>query len=252
MARASTRQPAARAGTPTQLQRDHYAETASSYDEAFVHEGDEHFVALDFVSTLIAGKGYRSVLDVGSGTGRGIRYLLDRHEGLEIRGVEPVRELIDQAETANGVPEGTIIEGSGESLPFDTDSFDVVCELGVLHHVPNPEGLITEMTRVARRAIFLSDENRFGRGRRTTRLARFALWHTGLWPLAFRIRHRGRRYVRNPEDGGVAYSYSVYDSLGQLNEWAERVFVVPTVPASESFAHPLLSASHGLLCAIRD
>src|SRR3954463_15658049 len=110
------------ARTQRQIQRDHYAETASSYDEHFVHEGDEHFVALGFISALIAGNGYGSVLDVGAGTGRAIAYLLDRHDDLELRGVEPVRMLIDQAEVANGVPEGLIVEGSGEALPFDDDS----------------------------------------------------------------------------------------------------------------------------------
>jgi SAM-dependent methyltransferase len=237
--------------SPEQIQREAYTEAAASYDRDFVHEGDPHSVALGLISALISGYGYESVLDVGSGTGRAVRYMLVRHEGLDVRGVEPVRALIDQAESA-GVPAGAIVEGSGESLPFADGSFDVVCELGVLHHVPNPEDLIAEMTRVARRAIFLSDENRFGRGRRAARLARFGLWHTKLWPLAFRIRHRGRRYVHNPEDGGVAYSYSVYDSVRQLNDWAERVFVVPTAPARASLGHPLLGASHGLLCALRD
>jgi SAM-dependent methyltransferase len=238
--------------SPEQIQHDTYTQAAASYDREFVHEGDPHDVALGLISALIDGYRYSSLLDVGSGTGRGVKHLLDRHEGVEVRGIEPVRGLIDQAEAANGVPKGVIVEGSGESLPFGDESFDAVCELGVLHHVPKPEDVIAEMMRVARRAIFLSDENRFGRGRRSVRWARFALWHTGLWPLAFRIRHRGRRYVRNPADGGVAYSYSVYDSIDQLNEWADRLFVVPTVPANESFAHPLLGASHGLLCALRD
>jgi SAM-dependent methyltransferase len=237
---------------PEEIQRDAYTQAAASYDRDFVHEGDPHDLGLDFISALVDGYRYESVLDVGSGTGRGVKYLLERHEGLEVRGIEPVRALIDRAESANGVPEGVITEGTGESLPFADGSFDAVCELGVLHHVPNPKELVAEMTRVARRAVFLSDENRFGRGRPSARLARFALWRTGLWPLAFRIRHRGRRYVRNPEDGGVAYSYSVYDSVGQLGEWADRVFVVPTAPARRVLGHPALAASHGLLCALRD
>lgn len=238
--------------SPEQIQRETYAESADSYDRDFVHEGDPHNVALEFISALIDGYGYEGVLDVGSGTGRGVKHLLERHEGLDVHGVEPVPALIDRAESMNGVRKGVIVEGSGESLPFPDGSIDAVCELGVLHHVPDPPALVAEMTRVARRAVFLSDENRFGRGRPSARLARFGLWHTGLWPLAFRIRHRGRRYVLNPEDGGVAYSYSVYDSIDQLNEWADRVFVVPTVPTGKSLGHPLLSASHGLLCALRD
>lgn len=236
-----------------QVQRDFYAETASTYDREFVHAGDPHYVALEFISALVDGYGYRSVLDVGSGTGRGVHHLLERHEGLEVRGVEPVRALIEQAERSNGVPVDAIVEAAGESLPFADRSFDAVCELGVLHHVARPNELIAEMTRVARRAILLSDENRFGRGRTLTRLARFALYRAGLWPLAVRVRHRGRPYRLTAEDGGVAYSYSVYDSLDQLNEWADRVFIVPTVPArSSTWGHPLFSASHAVLCALRD
>jgi ubiquinone/menaquinone biosynthesis C-methylase UbiE len=238
--------------TPEQLQHDFYTATAEQYDEQFVHEGDEHSVALGFISVLIEGHGYRSLLDVGAGTGRGVKHFLDGHDQLDVRGVEPVRAMIEQAERNHQVPTGCITESRGNALPFDDDTFDAVCEFGVLHHVPRPNAIVAEMTRVARRAVFLSDENRFGRGRAIARFARLALYQAGLWPLAYRLRHGGKPYHLTEGDGGVAYSYSVYDSLGQLNEWADRVFVVPTVSARHSWGHPLLGASHAVLCALKD
>lgn len=247
MRRAHTDQP-----SPDQIQRDFYTATADSYDRWHVHDDDEHYVALDFMSALIDGYGYRSVLDVGAGTGRGVNHFLRRHESVEVRGVEPVAALIDEAVRSNDVPAGCIVEGSGESLPFADGSFDAVCEIGVLHHVAKPQRLIAEMIRVARRAVFLSDNNRFGRGGAFARWTKLAVYTSGLWPVLYRLRNRGKPYYVSEGDGGIAYSYSVYDSLQQLNEWADRVFVVPTVPARASLGHPMMGATHGLLCALRE
>jgi ubiquinone/menaquinone biosynthesis C-methylase UbiE len=237
---------------PERLQHDFYTATAGLYDEQMVRDGDEHFVALDLISALIDGFGFRSVLDVGTGTGRGVRHFIDRHDQLEVRGAEPVRAMIDQAVGANRVPEDCIVEASGSSLPFDDGAFDVVCEFGVLHHVAEPNEIVREMARVARRAVFLSDENRFANGGPLRRTVKYALYRAGLWPLAYRLANRGRIYHLSPEDGGVVYSYSVYDSLEVLNEWADRTFLVPTVPAGATRFHPLFGARNLLLCALRD
>jgi SAM-dependent methyltransferase len=238
--------------SPEQLQHDFYTATSAEYDEVMVRGGDEHFAALDFISALIDGRGWKSVLDVGTGTGRGVRHFVERHDGLEVRGIEPVRAMIDQAERANRVPAGAIIEGRGDALPFEDDAFDVVCEFGVLHHVADPAAVVSEMARVARHAVFLSDENRFANGRPAHRAAKYALYRLGLWPTVYRLANRGRSYHLSPGDGGVVYSYSVYDSLGALNEWADRTFLVPTIPAAATWFHPLFGATNLLLCALRD
>lgn len=243
------------ASSPEQLQRDFYAATSATYDEKYVTPGDEHFVALAMISALIEGYRYKSVLDVGAGTGRGVKYLLDHHPGIEVRGLEPVPAMIKQAETHNGVPSGCIIEGDGAALPFTDGSFDAVCELGVLHHVPDPNAVVREMARVARRAVFLSDNNRFANGGPLHRAAKYLLFRVGLWSTVYRLATRGRGYHLSlgPEgDGGVVYSYSVYDSLPFLNEWADRVFLVPVVPARAGWFHPLFGAKNVLLCALRD
>jgi ubiquinone/menaquinone biosynthesis C-methylase UbiE len=240
-----------RRSSPEQIQHDFYTATADRYDAMHVEPGDEHYLALKHISALIDGFGYRSVVDVGTGTGRGVKHFLDRHEGLEVRGVEPVQAMIAQAERS-GVPPGCIVEASGDRLPFANDSFDAVCELGVLHHVADPNAIVAEMARVARRAVFLSDNNRFANGGFFRRAAKFALYRVGLWPTVYRLATRGRGYLLNPGDGGVAYSYSVYDSLRLLNDWGDRVFIVPTTAARAGWFHPLFGARTALLCALRD
>jgi ubiquinone/menaquinone biosynthesis C-methylase UbiE len=237
--------------TPEEIQHEFYTSTAERYEEMHVTAGDEHYVALEFISALVDGCGYKSILDVGTGTGRGVKHFMERHEEVEVRGVEPVRAMIDQAERS-GVPAGSITEANGDRMPFEDGSFDAVCELGVLHHVADPDTVVREMTRVARSAVFLSDNNRFAKGRFAHRAVKYLLYRLGLWPTVYRLATRGRGYHLNPGDGGVAYSYSVYDSLPVLNEWADRVFLVPTTPARTGWFHPLFGAQHLLLCAVRD
>ena len=217
--------------------------------------GDEHYLSLSLITALIAGYGYTSVLDVGAGSGRGVKHLLEHHPEIEVRGLEPVIAMIRRAEEHNGVPPGCIVEGDGAALPFPDGSFDAVCELGVLHHVSDPDAVVREMTRVARKAVFLSDSNRFANGGRLRRAAKFLLFRLKLWPTVYRVATRGRGYHLSlgPDgDGGVVYSYSVYDSLPFLNQWADRVFLVPLVPTRAGWFHPLFGAKNILLCALRD
>ena len=230
-------------------QRRYYAETVEAYDDLHVDHGDEHFVALSYISLVAHGVGARTILDVGSGTGRSVEYLAG--EGFDVVGVEPVTELIEHAVVRKGLDRPAFVRGSGLRLPFADQSFDVVCETGMLHHVQEPDAVVAEMARVARRAVFLSDNNRFAFGRRALGVAKLALWRTGLWGLSYRLRTRGRGY-RVSGDDGVWVSYSVYDSLPVLAEWADRVFFVPTDRVvAPSWSHPLLSSYHVLLCAVR-
>lgn len=250
---ASCADPMPRATSPEALQHAFYTQTAGHYDAMHVQAHDEHYVALNHISSLIEGLGLRSVLDVGAGTGRGVRHMLERHPDLgEVRGIEPVPAMIEQAEQRNRVPPGVIVEGRGDALPFSDGSFDVACEFGVLHHVAKPDDIVAEMARVARRAVFLSDANRFAGGGRAHRAAKFALHQLRLWPLVYRLATHGRGYHLTDGDGGVVYSYSVYDSLARLTEWGDHVYLVPTCAVGTSRFHPLFTATSVLLCALRD
>jgi len=231
------------------LQRAYYDRTADEYDTAHLYEGCQHDVALGYMTPLFEALDIRTVLDVGTGTGRTLR-ALQANPKLEVIGIEPVRALLDKAVDV-GAPAQALVQGSGFHLPFPDDSFDAVVEVAVLHHVPDPSPIVREMLRVARRAVFVDDDNRFGRGRLSARLMKLAIYRAGLWPAFWKAKTRGKGY-QYTDDDGISYSYSVYDSLPLLSEWADRVVLVPTgIENGTSWMHPLLSNPHVLLCAVK-
>jgi ubiquinone/menaquinone biosynthesis C-methylase UbiE len=207
-------------------QRRYYAETAKSYDALHVAYDDEHFVALSWLSGVIAHHGISSVLDVGSGTGRAPAYLGKHHPSLKVVGLEPSHEL-RAIGYANGISETVLVDGDATRLEYEDNSFDIVCEFGVLHHLREPDVAISEMLRVARRMVFISDDNHFAAGRPITALAKRMLRRVHLWDLAYRLRTAGKGYRVSAGDG-VSYAYSVFDSLDLLEKNCRRVHMMNT------------------------
>ena len=143
------------------VQRKDYAQKAKRYGHTHDFSDtkeDLHVKALEHIMPYIDRYAIESIIDIGSGTARPLLYLQDKRPQLKITGIEPVKEFIDIAE-ANGFPEGDIIQGYGDRLPFPNDSFDAAGEFGVLHHASHPKRIVSEMMRVSKKAIFMSDTN---------------------------------------------------------------------------------------------
>jgi ubiquinone/menaquinone biosynthesis C-methylase UbiE len=213
---------------------------------------DEHYVSLSYISAFLRRLGALTVLDVGCGTGRTSIYLRENNPETTVYGVEPVRELLDAA-VEKGVSKRFLVNGSGLALSFKNNSFDAVVECGVLHHVREPERVVAEMMRVARKGVFLSDSNIFGQGRPSSRLLKLALYKAGLWRLTKLLQTGGKGYTISRGDG-LAYSYSVYFQHACLRDWSDRVISIPVrdagrVPVSWS---PVCTADTVLLCGMRD
>jgi len=241
---------AANAKAPVEIQRQYYADTATRYEQMHADEADPF--SLQFFYSILRLVDAQSVLDVGTATGRNLRNFKQALPHLSVCGVEPVRGLIDQAIQQGHADCGPIIQASGEALPFADASFDVVCEFAVLHHVPNPARVVQEMLRVARKAVFICDSNRFGQGSLPMRFLKLALYKAGLWGICNYIKTRGKGY-QITEGDGLAYSYSVYDSLDQISRWADRVILVPAgAGKANSWFHPLLTTIGVTVCALRD
>jgi ubiquinone/menaquinone biosynthesis C-methylase UbiE len=153
---------------------------------------DEHTIALAHMHALSGAYGIRSFLDVGNGTGKTVEFLLKR--GYEVKGIEPVTALIEVGLRKGRYTPNIVLEGYGDKLPFPDKSFDAVCEYGALHHVKYPERVIAEMMRVSRKAVFISDSNRYGQGNYITRRLKYLLNVAHLWKCAYALRTQGKGY----------------------------------------------------------
>jgi hypothetical protein len=107
------------------------------------------------------------------------------------------------------------------------------------------------MLRVARTVVVISDVNRFGQGPLPLRTIKLLLYKLKLWNVVDFLRTRGKGYQVSEGDG-VFYSYSVYDNLHQIQQWAHNVDLLPIGETRAwSWFHPLLTSRSVLLIAIR-
>lgn len=232
---------------PIEIQKKYYQNTAGVYDKMHLgNAGDiEHIIALRFLSSFLDFFNIQSILDIGAGTGRTIEFIKEYHPDIKIIGIEPVQELREQG-YAKGILREILIDGDGNSLPFENGSFDLVCEFAVLHHVANPEKVVSEMLRVSKKGIFISDSNNFGQGNLLSRSIKQSLNALKLWPIYNFIRTRGKKYQISDEDG-LYYSYSVFNNLQQVKKKCRRIFLLD--PKSNAI-NLYRSASHVALLGI--
>jgi len=209
-----------------EIQRGYYAETAIHYDELHVREGDEHSFALRFMLSVIEHFGVQSILDIGSGTGRSLLKIKREKPGVTVVGVEPSAELRGIGH-AKGLSTSELINGDAMNLTFSDGAFDLVCEFGALHHIPLPAKAVSEMLRVSRKCIFISDCNNFGRGSAISRALKQVFNAVGLWQLAYWIKTKGRGYSISEGDG-LAYSYSVFGDYKQIRKCCKSVYLLNT------------------------
>jgi ubiquinone/menaquinone biosynthesis C-methylase UbiE len=228
------------------LQRNYYARTAADYDERHISGRSEHDFALAFMSSMIEFLEIRSVLDIGSGTGRALLDLKASHPGTQIVGIEPSAALREMG-YAKGLSQSELIDGDAQNLPFAAGEFDLVCEFGALHHIPGPHRAVAEMLRIAGKAVFISDVNNFGQGGSLGRAVKQALRALGLWGVANFLKTRGKGYSISEGDG-LFYSYSVFNDYKQISQQCSSVHVLNTLRAG---INPYRSAPHVALLGIK-
>lgn len=232
--------------TEVEIQRKYYRDTAGKYNETCVHEKDEHYFSLSFLLSALDYIEAKSILDVGSGTGRALFQIKQKRPDIHVVGVEPVEELRNIG-YANGLSHSDLIDGDATQLQFPDNQFDVVCEFGILHHVRKPEIVVGEMLRVAKKAIFISDSNVFGQGSFMARSIKQLLNLMGLWRMAVYIKTKGKGYSISEGDG-LFYSYSVYDNYGQIERTCKSVHVLNTHPSG---VNPYRSSGHIALLGLK-
>ena len=82
-------------------------------------------------------------LDVGCGTGRGLRFY---RPGVQVVGIDPARASLARA--ARRIPGSRLVQASAEALPFREGVFDTVVSSFVFCSVPDPARGLAEVKRV--------------------------------------------------------------------------------------------------------
>lgn len=106
--------------------------------------------SIDFSYKLHEYKSFtgKKVLDVGCGNG----YVLSKYaqEGAQVFGVDITETGIDLCKKRFGYLglQGDFRVANAEKLPFEDETFDCVCSMGVLHHTPDTPGAVDEIFRV--------------------------------------------------------------------------------------------------------
>jgi ubiquinone/menaquinone biosynthesis C-methylase UbiE len=228
------------------IQRDYYQKTADRYDDMHVNSDAEHDFALAFMLSMVDFFSIGSMLDIGSGTGRALLRAKKAYPNLKVLGVEPSSEL-RKVGYVKGLSQNELIDGDAQKLDFSDGAFDLVCEFAALHHIPEPSKAVSEMLRVARKAVFISDSNNFGQGGFVSRTVKQTLRSLGLWKVADFVKTRGRGYMISEGDG-LAYSYSVFSDYPEISRRCKSVHLLNTLPAGINLYR---SASHIALLGIK-
>ncbi len=198
-----------------QLQRAYYTGGSPLLDPAEGVVGS-HDLAQALLLGFLGSFKVDSLLDVGAGTGRLLSKIHEAHPGIALSGVEPVPDLRAVSVERWGLPPGQIVDGDAQKLPFADRSFDVVTAFGILHHIKDPARAVSEMARVARKAVVISDVNCYGQRSKPVRIFKQTLRALGLWKASVWLRSGGKGYFWSEGDG-VYYSYSLIDDLPILN-----------------------------------
>jgi ubiquinone/menaquinone biosynthesis C-methylase UbiE len=150
----------------------------------------------------------QTILEVGCGTGRFTRWFAE--QGLGTLGLDVSLPMLDEAQRLGGA---RFVRGDAAALPFDDSEFDLVALITALEFVEDPELVLAEAVRVARRGLLLGVLNQhswlavYRQASRSAvwRVARFfsvsdlehlvsraagprlqsVCWRTTLWPLPF-------------------------------------------------------------------
>ena len=142
---------------------------------------------------LLARAGPDSLLDVGCGEGLLAQRVAQRLPAARVVGADLEEESIQAGWSRHRAPNLEYRAMDGRVLPFADGEFDAVSALELLEHVPNPDAMLAEMSRCARRHLLVS-------------VPREPLW-------------RALNLARG------AYVAQLGNTPGHLNHWSKRAFV---------------------------
>ena len=121
---------------------------------------DFHIERYRVASERVSG---RRTLDCASGTGYGVRILVEIGRAASSIGVEIDNEAVEYASKRHHIQGATFICASGDRMPLPNGCVDVITSFETVEHVPDDEALILEFRRVLRSEglLFISTPNQW-------------------------------------------------------------------------------------------
>ena len=229
-------------------QRQFYKQAAKDYDKTWAgHDQDEHYVALAILCGFLDHFHIRTMLDVGSGTGRALLYVRERHPDVALTGLEPVPELREMA-VQKGLEADQLLDGDACALPFADGQFECVSLFAVLHHISRPELAIREALRVSSRLVFISDHNLYGMKPAWRRFLKQCARDMGLRRLLPFLLTRGKGY-RDTTFDGIFFPFSLIDHVPLIEANVARAYTFSTKGASLNLYR---TASHFAVLGVKE
>ena len=101
-----------------------------------------------------------SVLEIGCGQGVGAKIIYELFRPQSYIGIDLDPRMIRRArQKAADLPNAEFMEGDASSLAFPDESFDLVVDFGIIHHIPNWQDALAEVHRTLKaRGEFLFEE----------------------------------------------------------------------------------------------
>lgn len=106
---------------------------------------------LDRIAAAVAGRSVSTIVDLGCGTGRFSGLLADRFRA-DVIGIDPSEKMLAQATAKPLFQRVTFVRGSGEKIPCQTASVDLVFSSMAFHHFRSPGQVARECHRILRDA----------------------------------------------------------------------------------------------------
>lgn len=113
---------------------------------------------LNLLSAYVPKDGVSRIIDLGCGTGR-YSEPLSAHFQADVIGIDPSEKMLEEARKKSSRPTVIFKQASGEKLPVEERSTDMVFMSMVFHHLANPEHTAHECHRVLRDSGYVCIRN---------------------------------------------------------------------------------------------
>jgi len=123
---------------------------AAGYDSARGYHPNILQQWLDLFSKHVPKDGVSRIIDLGCGTGRYSIPLAD-HFDADVVGIDPSEKMLGEARKKTNHRGVVFKQASGEALPTDDTSADMVVMSMVFHHLREPRSIANECYRVLRK-----------------------------------------------------------------------------------------------------